>query len=103
MDIKQRISALTAAALPVFAIVAFLTVSPAKAKAGDDPSCPNGGVYAPAANDYYDEGLCGAGMGGAASPGDVSSFPVFCATTESNPVAAGQCDPGGTGCVFCYN
>jgi hypothetical protein len=50
MDIKQKLSLVTASALPVLAISAYLMFAPARASA---TSCPSGELSVPVCGDGY--------------------------------------------------
>lgn len=94
MNFKQKISALSAAALPLFALSAFLLIHPTKAHA--DGQCPDGQTYA----GEYDEipGTCANGEGGLSYDGMPGLFTVC-------PDGSGGWDGGGycisDGCVQC--
>lgn len=87
MNTKQRISLLTALALPALALSAFLALTPKQAKA---LSCPGGTFKAGPCNP---SGGCQSGTGTCYSPGSNGIY-VFC----PNHPGPGICEGNGVVC-----
>lgn len=96
MDFKQKISALSAAALPLVALSTFLLIHPAKAHADGD--CPDGTYYVGEFDGV--PGTCNSGMGGATDVGSSGAFPP-CPWEDGGTPAYGPGVCVSDGCAQC--
>ncbi len=94
MNFKQKISALSAAALPLVALSAFLLIHPTKAHATGE--CPDGQTYAGEYDGF--DGTCANGEGGFYYVGGAGGFAV-CPDGNGSYGGGGYCVSDG--CVQC--
>lgn len=95
MDIKQKLSLVTASVLPMLAVSAYLLFAPANARA---TSCPSGEEYAGCSHGPGQEEGCQSGSGTCYYSGTNGIY-VFCKTENGPPnTGPGTCNDG---CVTC--